>query len=160
MLRSWPNGLSRTDLRSGAHMTRRSLVTGLATAAAAVAQERPRPVAWKPRLGILGPFTEANVRFAKEEGFTNMILGATRRSTMDPSALSDQQIENVKQTLARYSMHVSAFQASQNHIAPDPAQRKQDNDYFVKIIELAGKLGIPYVGTSSEKDADKPFEKQ
>src|SRR5690242_5993741 len=106
-------------------MTRRKLVTGLAAAAAAAAQERQRPVEWKPRLGILGPFTEANVRFAKEEGFTNMILGATRRSTMDPTALSDQQIETVKQTLARYSMHVSAFQASQNHIAPDPNQRKQ-----------------------------------
>jgi sugar phosphate isomerase/epimerase len=140
-------------------MTRRKLVTGLATAAA-VAQERPRPVEWKPRLGILGPFSEANVRFAKEEGFTNMILGATRRSTMDPTSLSDAQIENVKQVLSRYGMHVSAFQASQNHIAPDPNQRKQDNDYFVKLIELAGKLGIPYVGTASGKDADRPFEKQ
>src|SRR5579864_8096298 len=140
-------------------MTRRTLVTGFAAAAAA-AQEQPRPVEWKPRLGILGPFTETNVRFAKEEGFTNMILGATRRSTMDPTVLSDQQIENVKQTLARHGMQVSAFQASQNHIAPEANQRKQDNDYFVKIIELAGKLGIPYVGTSSGKDAEKPFDKQ
>jgi len=55
---------------------------------------------------------------------------------------------------------VSAFQASQNHIAPDPARRKADTDYFVKIIELAGKLGVPYIGTSSGKDADKPFQKQ
>jgi sugar phosphate isomerase/epimerase len=140
-------------------VTRRTILTSLTTVAA-VAQERPRPLEWKPRLGILGPFTEANVRFAKEEGFTNMILGATRRSTMDPTTLSDQQIENVKQILARYGMHVSAFQASQNHIAPDPDQRKQDNDYFVKIIEVAGKLGIPYIGTASGKDADKPFEKQ
>jgi len=140
-------------------MTRRTLVTSLATAAA-VAQERQRPVEWKPRLGILGPFTESNVRFAKEEGFTNMILGATRRSTLDPTALDDQKIENVKQILARYGMRVSAFQASQNHIAPDPNQRKQDNDYFVKLIELAGKLGIPYVGTASGKDADKAFGKQ
>jgi len=54
-------------------MTRRTLIGGLATVAA-VAQERVRPVEWKPRLGVLGPFTEANVRFAKEEVFTNMIL--------------------------------------------------------------------------------------
>src|SRR6266446_1320454 len=141
-------------------MTRRTLIGGMATAAAVVAQERVRPVEWKPRLGVLGPFTEANVRFAKEEGFTNMILGATRRSTMDASTITEQQIENVKQTLAKYGMHVSAFQASQNHIAPDPDKRKQDTDYFVKLIELAGKLGIPYIGTSSGKDADKPFEQQ
>ena len=141
-------------------MTRRSLVAGVATAFAAAGQERRRPPEWKPRLGILGPFSEANVRFAKEEGFSNMILGATRRSTMDPTALSDQQIEMVKETLARYNMHVSAFQASQNHIAADSEQRKRDNDYFVKIIELAGRLGIPYVGTASGKDTSQPFEKQ
>src|ERR1700730_4570997 len=106
-------------------MTRRTILGGLATAAL---QTQPRrQVEWKPRLGVLGPFTEANVRFAKEEGFTNMILGATRRSTMDPTTLSDSQIENVKKLLARYGMRVSAFQASQNHIAPDPNQRKQDN---------------------------------
>ena len=120
-------------------MTRRTMLGGLA-AVSAVAQERARPVEWKPRLGILGPFTEANVRFAKEEGFSNMILGAGRRSAMDASTITDQQIENVKQTLAKYSMHVSAFQASQNHIAPDLDKRKQDNDYFVKLIELAGKV--------------------
>jgi sugar phosphate isomerase/epimerase len=132
-------------------MTRRKLVTGLATAAA-VAQERPRPVEWKPRLGILGPFSEANVRFAKEEGFTNMILGATRRSTMDPTSLSDAQIENVKQVLSRYGMHVSAFQASQNHIAPDPNQRKQDNDYFVKLMPTGrsrNRWTILFVSTPS-----------
>ena len=140
-------------------MTRRTLLSGAAVVSA-LAQDRTRPVEWKPRLGILGPFSEANVRFAKEEGFTNMILGATRRSPMDPTALSDQQIDNVKQTLAKYGMHVSAFQASQNHIAADANQRKQDNDYFVKVIELAGKLGIPYVGTASGKDAEKPFDKQ
>ena len=62
-----------------------------------------------------------------------MILGATRRSTMDPTALTDAQIENVRQTIARYGMNVSALQASQDHIAPDPDKRKQDNDYFVKL---------------------------
>ena len=138
-------------------MTRRTLMT---SAAAVVAAAAVKAAEWKPRLGILGPLTEANVRFAHEEGFTNMILGATRRSTMDPTTLTDAQVENVKQTLTRYNMHVSAFQASQNHIAPDPARRKQDNDYFVKVIELAGKLGIPFIGTSSGKDPDRPFQQQ
>ncbi len=140
-------------------MTRRMLVGGV-LAAAAQAQQRPRQVEWKPRLGILGPFTESNVRFAREEGFTNMILGAGRRSSLDPTTVTDAQIDAIKQTLAREQMHVSAFQASQNHINPDPAKRKDENDYFVKLIELAGKLGVPYIGTSSGKDADRPFEQQ
>ena len=129
-------------------------------AAIAEAQQRNRPVEWKPRLGILGQYTEANVRFAREEGFTNMILEGTQRSAMDATSLTDQKIETVKQYLAQQGMHVSAFQVAQNHISPDPARRKQENDYFVKMIELAGKLGVPYVGTCSGKDADKSFEQQ
>jgi len=142
----------------GEGVTRREVLGGIAAATqlSGIAQAAE----WKPRLGILGPFTEANVRFAKEEGFTNMILSATRGTTMDPTVLTDAGIENVRQTLARYGMRVSAMQASQDHIAPDLAKRKQDNDYFVKLIELAGRLGIPYIGTSSGKNAAKPFEAQ
>ncbi len=139
-------------------MTRRTLVSGLA-AAALQAQQRRRPE-WKPRLGLLGPFTEANVRFTKDEGFTNMILSGTRRSTMDPTTLTDARIETVRQTLQTSGMQVSAFQASQQHIDPIPDKRKLDNDYFVKLIELAGKLGIPYIGTSSGSDETKPFPQQ
>jgi sugar phosphate isomerase/epimerase len=140
-------------------MTRRTLVAS-AVAASALAQERRHPVEWKPRLGILAPFTEANVRFAHEEGFTNMILGAGRRSTLDPTTLTDQQIENIQQTLSREGIHVSAFQAGHNHIAPDLEQRKEGGEYFVKLIELAGKLGVPYIGTSTGKDPAKPFAQQ
>jgi sugar phosphate isomerase/epimerase len=142
---------------NGAGMTRRTLIGSIA---ASQLPQLLRAAEWKPRLGILGPFTESNVKFAKDDGFTNMILGATRRSTMDATVLTDAQIENVRQTLARYEMRVSAFQASQDHIAADPDKRKQDNDYFVKLIELAGKLGIPYIGTSSGKNTAKPFEQQ
>jgi hypothetical protein len=141
-------------------MTRRTVLSGLAAAAAAQAQPQRRQVEWKPKLGILGPYTEANVKFASEEGFTNMILGGTRKSTMDATVVTDAQLEAAKQTLAKYKMNVSAFQASQNHIDPDPAKRKADNDYFVKLIENAGKLGIPYIGTSSGKDANKTLEQQ
>ena len=30
----------------------------------------------------------------------------------------------------------------------------------MKAIELAGKLGVPYIGTCSGKDASKPFQEQ
>jgi hypothetical protein len=60
-------------------MTRRTLVGALAVASAARAQGQTKE--WKPKLGVLGPFTEANVAFARQEGFTNMILGAEPRSS-------------------------------------------------------------------------------
>jgi sugar phosphate isomerase/epimerase len=138
-------------------MTRRTLLGGIA---ATTQLQIAKAAEWKPRLGILGPFTEANVRFAKEEGFTNMILGATRGSTLDANKVTDAQIEQVKQSLATNQMHVSALQASQDHIAADPVKQKQDNDYFVKLIGMAGKLGIPYIGTASGKNVAKPYEQQ
>jgi sugar phosphate isomerase/epimerase len=115
---------------------------------------------WKPRLGVLGPFTPANVQFAKEHGFTNMILGSSRKSTLDASSMTEADIQKVKETLQSAPMHVSAFQVTQNHIDPDAAKRAHENEYFVKAIELAGKLGVPYVGTASGKDASKPFKQQ
>ena len=59
-------------------MTRRTVIGGMlaAGAAAAQAQQRPqRSAEWKPKLGILGPYTVNNVKFAHEEGFNNMIIG-------------------------------------------------------------------------------------
>jgi hypothetical protein len=55
-------------------MTRRPLMGALAitTTARVLAQTRE----WKPRLGMLAPLAEANVKFAHQEGFTNMVLGA------------------------------------------------------------------------------------
>ncbi len=89
-----------------------------------------------------------------------MILSAGPRSTMDASTITDAQVEDVKATLQKYDMHVSAFQIDGNHIHPDPQQRAKENDYIVKAIDLAGKLGIPNIGTQSGKDASKPFQEQ
>src|SRR5215831_776251 len=139
-------------------MTRRTLMGALAVASAARAQGQNKE--WKPRLGLLGPFTEANVAFAHQEGFTNMILGGDARSALDANTITDEKIAHVKDVLAKNEMHISALQVTQNHISADAAQRARENAYFVKAIELAGKLGVPYIGTCSGKDAAKPFQAQ
>jgi sugar phosphate isomerase/epimerase len=140
-------------------LSRRALLGGLSTAAALQAQRR-RPPEWKPKLGVLGNYTEANVAFARQEGFTNMILSATPRSPLDASAVHDEQAARIKAHLQQAGMHVSAFQATQNHIAPDPGTRKRENAYFVKLIELAGKMGVRNIGTASGKDPNMPFQAQ
>lgn len=130
-------------------------------AAAAQAQRRERRE-WKPRLGVLGQYTPANLQFLKEQGFGNMIFEGTPGSTMNPGKLNDSQIEAIKTNIQQSGLTVSAFQSTANHIDPDPAKRAQANDYFVKLIGLAGKLGIPYIGTTSGKDPDprKPLKEQ
>jgi sugar phosphate isomerase/epimerase len=143
-------------------MTRRTLVGSLALAAAAQAQRPARPKEWKPKLGVLGPFTEANVAFAHQEGLENMILAGTPGSTLDATKVTDAQLEKVKRTLTQAGISVSAFQATQNHINPDLAKRAEENDYFVRLIAVAGQLGIRNIGTASGKDPDpkRPFQEQ
>jgi sugar phosphate isomerase/epimerase len=153
-------------------MTRRTLLGSLALAAATKAQspQSPQPShphhhrqphqEWKPKLGVLGPYTPANVEFAHAQGFTSMILGCGPHSTLDASTITDSQVADVKSTLAKFDMHVSALQVGNNSIAADPAERAQENNYFVKAIELAGQLGVPYIGTQSGKDPAKEFQEQ
>jgi len=158
-------------------MTRRTLVGSLTAFASAGLQatgqttqppapeaarpsRRPKHKEWRPKLGVLGPYTPANVEWAKQAGFTNMILRSGRRGSLDPDTITDAQIESIKATLAKYNMHVSAFQVDGDHINPDPARRDAVNTRFAKTIELAGKLGVRYIGTQSGKDATKSFPDQ
>jgi sugar phosphate isomerase/epimerase len=152
----------RTLMPNG-NITRRALL-GSATAAACLAV-LPKVAAntkeWKPRLGILGKYTEANVDFAIQEGFNNMILNAGAGAPgLDTDKLTDEEIEGIKNHLSSKAMHVSALQVNGNHIAPDPAKRERENANFVKAIELAGKLGVLYIGTQSGKDVSKTFQAQ
>ena len=147
-------------------MTRRTAIGSLAFAATfqgQAQQSRRQPhVEWTPKLGVLGPYTPANVEFARAQGFTNMILGSGPgpHSTLNAASITDAQIQDVKATLERNQMHVSALQVSDDPINPDSERRSSANEYFVKAIELAGKLGVPYIGTQSGRDRAKPFLEQ
>jgi sugar phosphate isomerase/epimerase len=142
-------------------MTRRTLVSSLA-AAAALKAAKPIHPEWKPMLGVLGPYTPNNVAWTKAQGFTNMILGSGpgKNNTLNAETITDAEIAEVKATLQKNQMHVSALQVGGDSINPDPAARERSNRFFVKAIELAGKLGVPYIGTQSGKDAAKPFPQQ
>jgi sugar phosphate isomerase/epimerase len=146
-------------------MTRRTLVSSFAIAAtlkplasASPAPERKKPREWKPYLGVLGPYTPANVEWARSEGFNNMILngGLSRRGQQ----VTDEEITAVKSVLEQHHMHVSAFQITVNHIDPDPQKRARIQEHFVAAIQHAGKLGVPYIGSASGKDPSKPFLQQ
>lgn len=132
----------------------------LAALQARSAPQPPKHPEWTPRLGILCPFTRANLAFANAQGFTNVILGSGPGSTLDASNITDAQIRNVKSLVQQFQLHVSALQVGDDPISPDPEKRARSNDYFIHAIELAGHLGVPYIGTQSGKDPSKPFAAQ
>ena len=99
-------------------VSRRALLAG-SSAAFAQAQPRRRVPSWKPRLGVLGNYSEANLEFVKAEGFTSMELN------LDPKKLDDNAIAAIKDKLAKAGIWVSSLNVGGNHIDPDPAKREQ-----------------------------------
>jgi sugar phosphate isomerase/epimerase len=134
-------------------LSRRTVLTAISAAAAAQAQRRP-PVNWKPKLGVLCGYTDANLAFVKAEGFTSMQL------RLNPDQLDDAAIASIKDKIAKAGIYVSSLACDGNHIDPDPAKREKQNTYASKCIELCGKLGIPAIGGQSGTDKAKPLAEQ
>ncbi len=55
------------------NLTRRTVLSAISAAAVVKAQRQPPPN-WKPRLGVLCSYSDANLEFVKSEGFTSMQL--------------------------------------------------------------------------------------
>jgi len=134
-------------------LTRRTVLTAISAAAAVQAQRRRVP-SWKPKLGILGNFSDANLAFAKAEGFTSMEL------RLDPKKLDDNAIAVIKDKIAKSGIYVSSLDLGGNHIDPDPAKREEQNKHAMAVIELAGKLGVPYTGGASGTIKGAPLQQQ
>jgi len=134
-------------------ITRRAAITAISAAAASQAQ-RPRVPNWKPKLGVLCGYSDANLEFAKAEGFTSMQL------RLDPDKLDDSAISALKDKIQRSGIYVSSLACDGNHIDPDPAARARQNQQTVKMIELSGKMGIPNIGGQSGTMRGRPLKEQ
>jgi sugar phosphate isomerase/epimerase len=138
--------------------TRRGVLTALIAAAGTVKAQRSSRKVWNPKLGILARFTEGNLDFAKQEGFKSLQL-RVEKDILDPN-MTDEQAEKVRATLRRFGLYLSAINLSQNHVSPDADERKRANAAFGKAIELAGRLGVPFVATSSGTLPGRPLAEQ
>jgi sugar phosphate isomerase/epimerase len=132
-------------------LTRRTILTAISAAAAQAQRRTPN---WKPKLGVLGAYSDANLEFVKAEGFTSMQL------RLDANRLDDASITAIKDKLNRAGIHVSSLAMDGNHIDPDPARRERQNQNTMKTIELAGKLGVANIGGQSGKISGEPLAKQ
>jgi sugar phosphate isomerase/epimerase len=143
---------------AGVTYTRRTLLGAATTAAVAAAQPRRQYANWKPKLGILCQFSDANLEFAKQEGFTSVqLMGGVG---LNPLQQDDAVLASIKDKLAKAGILASSLGANGNHIAPDAAVRERTNRQMMGSIEIAGKLGIGYIGTQSGTIPGKPMQEQ
>ena len=133
--------------------TRRTVLTAFSALAAAQGQQR-RYANWKPKLGVLCNYSDANLEFVKSEGFTSMQL------RLDPNQTDDATAAAIKDKIQRAGIYVSSLAMDGNHIDPDPAARQRQNANTAKSIELAGKMGIPAIGGQSGTIRGQRLEQQ
>src|ERR1039457_30862 len=136
-------------------ITRRNILAAIPAAAAAASAQLPfaRP-RFRPRIGVLGDYTDANLDWVKAEGFTSMQL------RLDPAKLDDARIAGIKSRIEKSGLYISSLGVDGNHIDPDPARRERQNQYTIQCIELCGKLGIPNIGGQSGKINGRPLPEQ
>ena len=137
-------------------ITRRTILTALSAVAAAPAQRTY--LNWKPKLGVLGAYSDSNLAFVKAEGFTSMQLRTN--GPLDPNHQDDAVIASIKEKLRSAGIYVSSLAVDGNHIDPDPVARARQNPLTMKAIELAGKLGVPCIGGQSGKMVGRPLQEQ
>jgi sugar phosphate isomerase/epimerase len=84
--------------------------------------------------------------------------GAARRyagvSHIDVEDFSPVQ---VNETLERHGLTISALAYYPNNLDPDDEAREAAHRHLRKVIEAAGKLGVPTVGTFAGNDRSKPM---
>jgi sugar phosphate isomerase/epimerase len=141
--------------------SRRELLASLPVIAAAAQRGIAMPAkSWKPRIGVLCRYTEANIEFTAAEGFKSLELSVSPKSRLDAATITDEEIEKIKGFISKAGLEVSALGIGGNHTAPDPAERTRINAYTAKVIELAGKMGVPYIAAMSGQMPGRPFAEQ
>ena len=84
--------------------------------------------------------------------------GAARRyAGVSHIDVEDFSPEQVKATLERHGLEISALAYYPNNLDPDDDARGAAHAHLRKVIEAAAKLGVPTVGTFAGNDKSKPM---
>jgi sugar phosphate isomerase/epimerase len=84
--------------------------------------------------------------------------GAARRyAGVSHIDVEDFSPEQVNETLERHGLTISALAYYPNNLDPDDEAREAAHAHLRKVIEAAGKLGVPTVGTFAGNDPGRPM---
>jgi sugar phosphate isomerase/epimerase len=83
--------------------------------------------------------------------------GAERRRYAGTSHIDVTSVDpgRVRDLLDRHGLEISSLAYYPNNLHPDPKVRRAANTHLRKVIDAAGKLGVPTVGTFVGRDKTK-----
>lgn len=107
---------------------------------------------------------EDMIKYLSELGVDSLELGAggyPGKAHMDAQDFLDhpEKIENLKNTLEKYNMKLSALACHGNPIHPDKEKAKQFHDEFVAAMKVAVRLGVDTIVGFSGCPGDCPESK-
>ena len=113
---------------------------------------------------------EEVLTFARDEGFACVELmcwpagAADRRyagvTHLDVSDFSAERAGRTRELLAKYGVAVSGLGYYPNPLDPDPNHRRMVAEHLGKVMDAAGRLGVPVVNTFVGRDPAKSIEAQ
>jgi len=100
-----------------------------------------------PKLAIKTRYSPQRLAFAASAGYEGVIVDVNEY--FDPDKLSDNQIDQVLASARDAGVRIISIESMVNHLASDPAERRQTRARFIRCLELAHRLGCKFVGTFS-----------
>jgi sugar phosphate isomerase/epimerase len=140
--------IQRRDFLKAAGVSAASLGEPLVSTAEQSSASASVPADTKyPKLAIKTRYSPQRLAFAASAGYEGVIVDVNEY--FDPDKLTDSQTDQVLAAARDAGVRIISIESMVNHLAPDPAERRQIRARFVRCIELAHRLGCKFVGTFS-----------
>lgn len=109
----------------------------------------------KTRIGYLTSYSFEELNWAKNAGFESIQLIVKPGQLLDPLVTSKQEIMKAKEHLHSLDIEVSAIGYYANHLDPNIRERKEFNEHFIRLMDLAEMLDVKILGTFTGRDPEK-----
>ena len=140
--------IQRRDFLKAAGVSAASMGKPLVSTAEQSSASASVPAGTKyPKLAIKTRYSPQRLAFAASAGYEGVIVDVNEY--FDPDKLTDSQTDQVLAAARDAGVRIISIESMVNHLAPDPAERRQIRARFVRCIELAHRLGCKFVGTFS-----------
>lgn len=111
-----------------------------------------------PQLAILTSYSPPKLAFAAATGYQGVFLRVDQ--ALNPK-MSDSQIDQIITTAHEANVRIISLECMDpNHIASDPAKRREAIADFIRYLEFGHRLGCKFVGTFSGAMAGASMEDQ
>jgi len=94
------------------------------------------------KLGFLTNYSEEEVKFASEVGFTSLSFDARPGTSLEPAKMTEEKVEKIKETVKKYGIYISAVGYYANPLDPDREKREETVNYLLKVLDVCKMLDV------------------